>query len=983
MLGLGRPRTIAEIVYGEGLVKPIGIAHQHPAGQIFRPSAQRWVWRWSESCTMEYTSQSDNGGPQGVRWASDALLKHENFVRAVVGRLLQDEASVQDAVQETYLRVSKAPPLASNDEKSVAAWLGRVASNVAKSLRRGDRRRRVREQLVARDEVDEGADGADGAAERMESRQRVVGHVLQLKEPYRTVILMRYEQGLSPSEIAVQLGRGASTVRAQLTRAHEILRRDLDREFGDRRDWAVLALPLGAGTAIPRAGIPDSSSTTSAPVSQAAGSAGSKAMELAPSLFRGHGGGLGLLAAGAGCLGLVVWLASSFGAEGGSSGGLSPVGAIEPAGQPDPAKFNTPQHSRVASVPVEALEETPPKPRVSTPTIRLGRAELFDQASFDDYEQATFSFEHGLRDDSFSRASNDWDLQLDGGKFRVNMVTDDRSRIYELGPGSLDGLTPKSLGEGAFGVEAAVRGGDCYLVWTRDNNTDQLAAFEVVELEPGKRALLEWYTLNRGGQGYGSLAEPGEGLRSLLEVARRFSTVGTELEGPRVLLQVRNGASGGMACEINMTGAMNVQLELADEALVDLQGVVRNGDESSHYMQAGLIPPDRMFLVRQVRLQGYSGGETGGCFTVLVGGEKLIDEQLPAGPVERSWGDERILVSGDELRTSLEVPNPGAGELVIEGELIEANPPTGELLPSGVLLFPRPWLAEASGLWLDSGEVSVLSEITPLLPDLRLSHFGLRGSGSMRLYALGEVPLAEADPKLLACGPIGRHERIDPVLGASYLLAAPGAETLYVSVVGQEPGAGFELDWFLLDGIGHARGTLVDKPDRSLSRRLTKLREGVLAQYQIKGARTCLQLAIPNLGRREARVEMAGRTSDTPVLVEEEVLGMDLGDTRKTLGRGYRRGGWIPKGKVLVVTSAQVTLRVGELGANPKGSIRVQLGAHTLLSVSAPTKDLSKSWTGRLELRAGDEDEVYVQGTAGTAVSLELSGKLMDASELK
>ena len=53
--------------------------------------------------------------------------------------------------------------------------------------------------------------------------------MLALDEPYRTVILMRYYEDLTPSQIAEHLGLPAATVRTRLRRGLERLRSMIPR----------------------------------------------------------------------------------------------------------------------------------------------------------------------------------------------------------------------------------------------------------------------------------------------------------------------------------------------------------------------------------------------------------------------------------------------------------------------------------------------------------------------------------------------------------------------------------------------------------------------------------------------------------------------------------------------------------------------------------------------------------------------------------
>lgn len=121
---------------------------------------------------------------------------------------------------------------------------------------------------------------------------------------------------------------------------------------------------------------------------------------------------------------------------------------------------------------------------------KLGEATLFSRMAHRDYQKATFSFEFGLRDDPTYLHSNDWDLQYGNGgqHFHVTMVSDDRSRIVDLGKmdwGQLDTtrlakLPPHRRPQREF-VPTAL--GHIYLVHTVDRNTDLYALFRVEAID--------------------------------------------------------------------------------------------------------------------------------------------------------------------------------------------------------------------------------------------------------------------------------------------------------------------------------------------------------------------------------------------------------------------------------------------------------------------------------------------------------------------
>jgi len=137
----------------------------------------------------------------------------------------------------------------------------------------------------------------------------------------------------------------------------------------------------------------------------------------------------------------------------------------------------------------------------------LQEGELLSRSKYGDYEKATYSFEHGLRDDpDLSITRNDWDLQFGNGGdvFSVTMVTDDRSRIVDLGPATWDELDRMLLPRLAPHADpeerepdVAVVAGHVYLVRTVDSGTDQTAVLLVEELVPGDKVRFTWRRLAR------------------------------------------------------------------------------------------------------------------------------------------------------------------------------------------------------------------------------------------------------------------------------------------------------------------------------------------------------------------------------------------------------------------------------------------------------------------------------------------------------
>ena len=104
---------------------------------------------------------------------------------------------------------------------------------------RDEGRRQARERDRACEETT-----ANEIGRELEVQERVLTAVSELRDPYRTVIYMRYYRELTPPEIQRELEVPLATVESRLTRGRALLRERLTREHGDRKTWIVALLPL-------------------------------------------------------------------------------------------------------------------------------------------------------------------------------------------------------------------------------------------------------------------------------------------------------------------------------------------------------------------------------------------------------------------------------------------------------------------------------------------------------------------------------------------------------------------------------------------------------------------------------------------------------------------------------------------------------------------------------------------------------------------
>ncbi len=169
----------------------------------------------------------------------ESFLAHSAWIHSLVRALVRDPGQVDDVVQATWLAAIERPRSRWLDAR---AWLGGVARNLARESQRKDARRELREESAARPE---GLPSTEELVEKAELQRHVAKAVLELDEPYRSTLLLRYFAALTAEEIARRQSLPGSTVRNRLKHGLERLRQRFDREHGgDRRAWALSLLSL-------------------------------------------------------------------------------------------------------------------------------------------------------------------------------------------------------------------------------------------------------------------------------------------------------------------------------------------------------------------------------------------------------------------------------------------------------------------------------------------------------------------------------------------------------------------------------------------------------------------------------------------------------------------------------------------------------------------------------------------------------------------
>lgn len=158
----------------------------------------------------------------------DEVMRHyAPTVYRIAYSRLGNASDCEDVSQDVFVRYFKAN-LTFESEEHRKAWLIRCAVNCANSYAKSAWRRHKADSEDFERLAESGADAAnstDEAFEQTERRETVLAAVMQLPPKYRTVIHLFYFEDLSTAKIAEITRQREATVRSQLSRAREMLKK--------------------------------------------------------------------------------------------------------------------------------------------------------------------------------------------------------------------------------------------------------------------------------------------------------------------------------------------------------------------------------------------------------------------------------------------------------------------------------------------------------------------------------------------------------------------------------------------------------------------------------------------------------------------------------------------------------------------------------------------------------------------------------------
>ncbi len=153
----------------------------------------------------------------------DLVRKHQSMVYSIALRLLAEPPAAEEVAQDVFLELYRSLGRIDSTEH-LAHWLRRVAVHRATDYRR---RRVLRPEAVLEGRSEEWNEALEQAdSPRADPVGLRLEQMLQtLPMPLRMAVVLRYQEGLSPAEIAALLGQPVATIKSNLQRALALLRR--------------------------------------------------------------------------------------------------------------------------------------------------------------------------------------------------------------------------------------------------------------------------------------------------------------------------------------------------------------------------------------------------------------------------------------------------------------------------------------------------------------------------------------------------------------------------------------------------------------------------------------------------------------------------------------------------------------------------------------------------------------------------------------
>jgi RNA polymerase sigma-70 factor, ECF subfamily len=160
----------------------------------------------------------------------DLIDRYKDLVFALIARTVQDRDRAEDLAQDVFLRVHRGLPYF-RGEARLSTWIYRIVANVClQEHSRGAAPVSIDDSRVS-SRVTNATSTADRRFGDLELRDRLEKAIARLPANYRLLIAAHYLEGVQYEDLASALDLPLGTVKTQLHRAKQQLRRLLETEL--------------------------------------------------------------------------------------------------------------------------------------------------------------------------------------------------------------------------------------------------------------------------------------------------------------------------------------------------------------------------------------------------------------------------------------------------------------------------------------------------------------------------------------------------------------------------------------------------------------------------------------------------------------------------------------------------------------------------------------------------------------------------------
>jgi len=152
--------------------------------------------------------------------------RHKDLVFALIARTVQDRSRAEDLAQDVFLRVHRGLPYF-RGEARLSTWIYRIVANVCLQ----DHGRTPKTAPLDEERDARSLSAADRQFTDLEVRDRLEKAIARLPANYRLLIAAHYLRGVQYEELAEALQLPLGTVKTQLYRAKQQLRRLLETDL--------------------------------------------------------------------------------------------------------------------------------------------------------------------------------------------------------------------------------------------------------------------------------------------------------------------------------------------------------------------------------------------------------------------------------------------------------------------------------------------------------------------------------------------------------------------------------------------------------------------------------------------------------------------------------------------------------------------------------------------------------------------------------